>query len=717
MKIVVVIDLYDQLTNGTIMTAYRFVEELKKKGHTVRVLATGAKGEDCYELPERYIPIVTEVSRLQQIRFAKPDFETIVNAFHSADVIHFYLPFKLEKKAFKIAKKMNIPCTAAFHLQPENITYNCGIRHSYFMPKILYAWFRGRFYKNFDHIHCPSKFIADQLRKHKYKAKLHVISNGVDEDFKPLDEYREAGEKFNILMIGRYATEKRQDVLIKAISMSKYRDRIHLTLAGKGPKEKKLKALANKYLDDGAVEYGFYNKEQLIDVIHKSDLYVHTADIEIEAIACIEAISCGVVPVIANSKKSATPQFALDERSLFEAGNPKSLAEKIDYWIENPDERRGMSAKYVENSEKYRITHSIAKTEEMFKEAIASEKASKKYKTGVAKKEAEKVRRKIIKKSKILRFASWLLYYFIASPIMYFYCIVGYGLKIRGTKNLMKIKKSGAISVSNHVHLMDAAMNGLALSPKHVVFTALEDNFDLPVAGWLLRLLGAIAVPRDYKYTDLFFDEATKLLKNKRIIHIYPEGQLVNYYGGFREFKRGAFKLACDAQVPIIPVVISWRRRWGLNKLILPSKPCATITVGEPIYPNYLLLRREMEQDLMKRVKDAMQDIYDKSNKGQSINIFKNRAYAEYKTNNYVYPDGSTGNKPLDDTALSATNIAMTSDSENSITESVEVKDNSNTEITDIANPVNIAKNNDNEIGDKNVIDSEVSVSVNNDKS
>lgn len=703
MKIVVVIDLYDQLTNGTIMTAYRFVEELKKKGHTVRVLATGAKGEDCYELPERYIPIVTEVSRLQQIRFAKPDFETIVNAFHSADVIHFYLPFKLEKKAFKIAKKMNIPCTAAFHLQPENITYNCGIRHSYFTPKILYAWFRGRFYKNFDHIHCPSKFIADQLRKHKYKAKLHVISNGVDEDFKPLKDYREAGEKFNILMIGRYATEKRQDVLIKAISMSKYRDRIHLTLAGKGPKEKKLRALAGKYLDDGAVEYGFYNKEQLIDVIHKSDLYVHTADIEIEAIACIEAISCGVVPVIANSKKSATPQFALDERSLFEAGNPKSLAEKIDYWIENPEERQEMSSKYVENSEKYRITHSIAKTEEMFKEAIASEKASKKYKTGVAKKEAEKVRRKIIVKSKILRFASWLLYYFIALPIMYFYCIVGYGLKIRGTKNLMKIKKSGAVSVSNHVHLMDAAMNGLALSPKHVVFTALEDNFDLPVAGWLLRLLGAIAVPKDYKYTDIFFDEATKLLKNKRIVHIYPEGQLVNYYGGFRDFKRGAFKLACDAQVPIIPVVISWRRRWGLNKLILPSKPCATITVGEPIYPNYLLLRREMEQDLMSRVKDAMQDIYDKSNKGESINIFKNRAYAEYKTNNYVYPDGSTGDNPLDDTALSTTTSAMLSESESDIVESAEIK---NTKGDNIDSAEYVADGNNNELINSNEIDS-----------
>ena len=45
-------------------------------------------------------------------------------------------------------------------------------------------------------------------------------------------------------------------------------------------------------------------------------------DAEIEAIACIEAFSCGLVPVIAGSEQSATPQFALDERSLFNAGRP-----------------------------------------------------------------------------------------------------------------------------------------------------------------------------------------------------------------------------------------------------------------------------------------------------------------------------------------------------------------------------------------------------------
>lgn len=53
----------------------------------------------------------------------------------------------------------------------------------------------------------------------------------------------------------------------------------------------------------------------------------------------MEALACGLVPVIANSPLSATPQFALDDRSLFQAGNAGDLADKIDYWIEHPEER------------------------------------------------------------------------------------------------------------------------------------------------------------------------------------------------------------------------------------------------------------------------------------------------------------------------------------------------------------------------------------------
>ena len=50
MNIVFVIDTFDLKTNGTVMTACRFVENLRKHGHRVKVVGTGAEGEDCYNM-------------------------------------------------------------------------------------------------------------------------------------------------------------------------------------------------------------------------------------------------------------------------------------------------------------------------------------------------------------------------------------------------------------------------------------------------------------------------------------------------------------------------------------------------------------------------------------------------------------------------------------------------------------------------------------------
>jgi glycosyltransferase involved in cell wall biosynthesis len=50
----------------------------------------------------------------------------------------------------------------------------------------------------------------------------------------------------------------------------------------------------------------------------------------------LEAQACGLPCLIANSDRSATPQFALSADYLFESGNLDNLVEKIDALIDNP---------------------------------------------------------------------------------------------------------------------------------------------------------------------------------------------------------------------------------------------------------------------------------------------------------------------------------------------------------------------------------------------
>ncbi|MGN1298387.1 MAG: glycosyltransferase [Candidatus Scatovivens sp.] len=371
MKILIVIDQYDGANNGTTISARRFVENLRKRGHEVKIITTGEENEDKFIVNKvRLLPIVNWIITSQGMTFAKADEEKLKEAINWAEVVHFYMPFWLSMKGMKYAKSINKPMTAAFHVQPENITYTIGLGKNNFVNDKIYSFFREYFYDEFNHIHCPSLFIANELKEHNYKAKLHVISNGIEEDFvyakkKKPDNLK---DKIILTMVGRLSGEKRQDILIEAVKKSKYKDKIQIILAGNGPKKRKYykisEDLNNKLIID------FFEKEKLKDLLTYSDLYIHTSDAEIEAISCIEAFASGLVPIIAESNKSATSQFALDNRSLFKAGDSNDLAKKIDYWLDNNEERKNMEKEYAKYANNYRIEKSMEKIEEMFKEEI-----------------------------------------------------------------------------------------------------------------------------------------------------------------------------------------------------------------------------------------------------------------------------------------------------------------------------------------------------------
>ena len=371
MKILIVIDQYDGANNGTTISARRFVANLKKRGHEVRVISTGKEEEGKYSVDKiKLVPIVNKIVTSQGMEFAKADEEKLKEAIKWAEVVHFYMPFWLSIKGMKIAKEMNKPMTSAFHVQPENITYTIGLGKKEKVNDTIYTIFKKVFFDEFNHIHCPSKFIADELKKHGYKAKLHVISNGIEPDwvYKKSEKPEELKDKIVLTMVGRLSGEKRQDVLIEAVKQTKYADKIHLIFAGKGPKQKSYEKLGETLKNKPI--FKFCKKEQLQEILAYTDLYIHTSDAEIEAISCIEAIATGLVPLIAKSDKSATSQFALDERSTFEAGNSKQLAEKIEYWLDNKKEREKMEKEYAKNAQKYSIEKSMEQIEEMFREEI-----------------------------------------------------------------------------------------------------------------------------------------------------------------------------------------------------------------------------------------------------------------------------------------------------------------------------------------------------------
>lgn len=379
MKILFFIDAYFTHNNGTSISAQRYADELRQRGHEVRVLTSCDEQKDnIYSLPELRIPIFQGLIRKHGFQFAKWKRKTIREAVEWADIVHCFLPFIMEAKTKKVADKLGKPATAAFHVQPQNITSSLGMGNVDWVNNMLFRLFRNTTYNHYGHVHTPSQFMADEIASRGYTAKIHPISNGIQSDFKwtKVPKKPEFEGKILIAMVGRLAGEKRQDIIINAMKYSKYGDKIQLVFAGRGPKYKQYVKLGESLKNKPIFTY--LAKADLINLLGQCDLYVHASDMESEAISCIEAFATGLVPVISDSKLSATRQFAFDERSLFKAGDPKDLARAIDYWLDNPEERATMEKKYSESAEKYNIDHSITLFEEMLNEAVEDQKKTQK---------------------------------------------------------------------------------------------------------------------------------------------------------------------------------------------------------------------------------------------------------------------------------------------------------------------------------------------------
>lgn len=376
MIVTIAADVLGQENNGTTTACMNLVRYLQSRGDEVRILCCDKdkKGlENYYVVPTlNFGPFLNKVIERNGVSLAKPDKKIIEEAIKGSDVVHVMMPFALGKKTTKIAKKMNIPVTAGFHCQAENFTSHIGMMNFGIANHLTYRNFYKKMYKNVDAIHYPTDFIKNVFEKSvHHKTNSYVISNGVHNRFKKIEVEKpeELKDKFVILFTGRYCREKSHKVLIKAVSKSKYKDKIQLIFAGDGPEKNRL-IKCSKRKNINLPIMNFFSKDDLVKVINYSDLYCHPAEIEIEAIACLEAITCGLVPIISNSKRCATKAFALDKNNLFECNNSKDLANKIDYWIEHPEEKKVESEKYLGYTERFNQDKCMLQMRNMMEDCI-----------------------------------------------------------------------------------------------------------------------------------------------------------------------------------------------------------------------------------------------------------------------------------------------------------------------------------------------------------
>ena len=384
MKILFALECANQPTNGTTASCIRFAKELEKRGHEVTIIGcdriVGEKYHRYIGLPKYHFPVTDPLIVKGGFLVCRMVYERLYEAIKGQDLVHVFLPFKLSNVCRLIAQEQGIAVTTAFHIVPQNVTAAMHLAWSKIINGILLYSFKRYLYNQVKYVHCPSPMAADIMKKHNFKyCEPRVISNGVIPFFKKIEATRpkEYEGKFIVCMSGRLVDEKRQDLIIKAVGKSKYNKDIQVILCGQGTNYRRYLKMAKRKLAN-PINIKFCNAEELREILNYIDLYVHASDYEIEGISCIEAITCGAVPLISNHKYCATKDFAIDKQlCLFKHGSPKDLKDKIEYFYEHRDELERLKKAYEIEAPKYSMDKSVDALEQMFIDAFNEHKEGK----------------------------------------------------------------------------------------------------------------------------------------------------------------------------------------------------------------------------------------------------------------------------------------------------------------------------------------------------
>ena len=384
LKILFVInDLYTR-GNGLAASARRTISLLRERGHDVRVLSAPPRhGDDCgvgvpdYPLPHLRIPLVAPLIASQGYAFARSDRRQVDRALDWADVVHLEEPFMLQVFVARRARARGVPALATYHIHPENLTASVYLDRCPLLNRVILEVWKRFIFNRCDLIQCPSQSVYDRVLRLRVRPSLLLVSNGVPLDGAVGGDGRQVGESclIRILAVGRFSREKDQATILRALRHSAHARSIQLTLAGRGPTERSLRASARRLLRSNViahpVRFAFLSADELVREVSSSDLYVHAARIEVEGLSALEVLRHGVVPIIARGPLTATSQFALSEDSVFEAGGARALARAIDAWIDRgPVGRQREARRYRGVGERYDIRACVARLEEAYRRLV-----------------------------------------------------------------------------------------------------------------------------------------------------------------------------------------------------------------------------------------------------------------------------------------------------------------------------------------------------------
>ena len=194
----------------------------------------------------------------------------------------------------------------------------------------------------------------------------------------------------------------------------------------------------------------------------------------------------------------------------------------------------------------------------------------------------------------------WAGYMFRRVPVLHQKLIPQWNFRITG--ELPANPRNPYVVVANHESFVDILL--ISHLPFEMKWLSKREMFKIPIAGWLMYLAGDIKLDRgDRDSAKAAMDRCAWYLDRKVSVMVFPEGPRA-VDGELGKFKDGAFRLAIESGVPVLPIAVHGTKEALRKHDWRFGKANAACHVMEPISTDGMTL--EDVDALKDRVRDMI---------------------------------------------------------------------------------------------------------------
>jgi glycosyltransferase involved in cell wall biosynthesis len=283
--------------DGIVTVMILLMDHLIQRGIEFMVVApklsdtvTDYRGNRVVGVPGVRLPLYPE------LKFGPPTLSTYREVKHfKPDIAHFIHPTLVGTGGMMMAKHLNIPTLASFHLDLANIAHYVGLG---FLERPIW-WYTRQNFNAADYALAPSRLVQQDMLAHGVR-QVGLWRRGVDHvQFNPRHATAEMRYRLSdghpgdtiLLYVGRLSHEKQIDKVRSVLSAV---PGTRLALVGDGPARQDL---ARHFAGTPTRFMGYLQGQELWSAFASADIFVFPSALESFGLVVMEAMASGL-PVV-----------------------------------------------------------------------------------------------------------------------------------------------------------------------------------------------------------------------------------------------------------------------------------------------------------------------------------------------------------------------------------------------------------------------------------